>query len=302
MSANPEGSSALYAPEVSLRDTLGVLVERKVVIGAVTFAFTACAVAMALLTTPVYRAEALLVQAQAEETAGLSAIAGQLGGLIGLGGVSSAVINSAKNEYLAVLESRAFTRQFIEEENLLPLLFPEQWNEETGMWATGDGEAPTLSDGVRFFSEAVRGVDEDSSTGLVTLTIDWTDREIAALWAERLVSRLNRQVRERAIVEAQNSLDYLNVELEKTSIVGVRQAIYGLMEAQVNTIMLANVREEYAFRVIDPPSVPEEEDRIRPKRTIMTAIGLALGLMAGILCALVLGPKRLSQFAGDESS
>ena len=45
--------------------------------------------------------------------------------------------------------------------------------------------------------------------------------------------------------------------------------------------MLASVREEYAFQVIDPAVVPEM--RIRPKRRSIAVTGFIMGLMGGLV-------------------
>ena len=54
--------------------------------------------------------------------------------------------------------------------------------------------------------------------------------------------------------------------------------------------MLANVSEEYAFRVIDPAVVPEE--RASPKRSRIAMLGLLIGGLLGTLSAFVLNVIR----------
>ena len=44
--------------------------------------------------------------------------------------------------------------------------------------------------------------------------------------------------------------------------------------------MLANVTDEFAFKVLDPAFVPEE--RIKPKRKKMILLGGLIGLFTGI--------------------
>lgn len=52
--------------------------------------------------------------------------------------------------------------------------------------------------------------------------------------------------------ETEKSLEYLQDELRKTSMVEVQQSIYRVMETQVKSLMFAKVREQYAFKVVDP--------------------------------------------------
>jgi uncharacterized protein involved in exopolysaccharide biosynthesis len=65
----------------------------------------------------------------------------------------------------------------------------------------------------------------------------------------------------------------------------MQQAIYRLIQNQVNNEMLANVEHEYAFRVIDPAVAPET--RVSPKRTIMTLVGSATGLFFCVIFVFV---------------
>lgn len=47
--------------------------------------------------------------------------------------------------------------------------------------------------------------------------------------------------------------------------------------------MLAKSREEYSFKVIDPPGVPE--DRIKPKKRQMVMLGFIVGLFLAVFLA-----------------
>jgi LPS O-antigen subunit length determinant protein (WzzB/FepE family) len=64
------------------------------------------------------------------------------------------------------------------------------------------------------------------------------------------------------------------------------------MEAQMNQRMLANVTEEYAFRVVDKALPPDVDDTIRPRKLQLVVMGAAVGLLIGFL--LVIGLRRMS--------
>jgi uncharacterized protein involved in exopolysaccharide biosynthesis len=63
--------------------------------------------------------------------------------------------------------------------------------------------------------------------------------------------------------------------------------MYSLIESETKTLMLANGRVEYAFAVVDPARIPEHRER--PKRSLMAATGLALGMVVGVLVAVIRG-------------
>lgn len=236
------------------------------------------------LMKPVYQSEVLLVPAGAEDsTSGLAALTSQFRGLASMVGVS-APSSSSKEQTIAILQSRAFAQAFIESENLLPTLFAGMWDSEAGKWnATSGDEQPTIADGVELFDEEIRFISDDASTNLVTLRIEWFDRELAARWANLLVERLNRDVRQRDVAEAQRSIEFLERELQKSEKVELKQGMSVLMQQQLEKIMMANVREDYAFKVLDPAVAADADDYVWPRKLAIVASSAVLGLVFAIV-------------------
>lgn len=259
-------------PAAGLWGYAKILWEGRILLIAVVAVFTVLAVVYALLATPRYKVDVLLAPAH-DENAG-SALLGPLGGLAGLAGI--AIGRESTSEALAVLESREFTRTFIEERNLLPVLFAEEWDPAKRDWREMDPALrPDIRDAVRFFDEAVRTVREDKATGLVTLTIEWTDSKLAAQWANELASRLNATLRDRALAEAQHNIEYLSGELKQTNVLTLQQAISNLLEREMQQLMLARGNEEFVFRVIDRAVPPKK--RSWPMRTLIVLAAMAMG-------------------------
>lgn len=255
---------------------------------------TGAAMAYVAASPTVWRATAVLVPAGADR-GGLGGLLGStlgsLGGLASMAGVNIGSASNQTEEALAVLRSRQFNEDFIRERGLLPELFAKEWDPAAKQWIGGPGKAPEMSEAVRRFV-MLRKVAQDRKTNLVTLQLDWTDPAKAADWTNALVTRLNTEMRDRAIAKAGASLLYLQRELEGTTEVGTRQAINQLIAAQINQRMLANVTEEYAFRVVDAAKLPGRRDIVGPRRAMITAAGLAFGGFIGILVALLFPPRR----------
>ena len=55
--------------------------------------------------------------------------------------------------------------------------------------------------------------------------------------------------------------------------------------------MLAQVSEEYLLKTIDPAIAPEL--KIKPRRSLIVMLGGLLGLIAGVIVALVLSAHRV---------
>jgi uncharacterized protein involved in exopolysaccharide biosynthesis len=260
-----------------------ILAKRWWVIGCVvisTLAFTAAA----FLMTPIYRATTILVPSSSAQNSGGSL--GQIGSIASLAGINLNTKASITEEALAVLKSRQFTESFITDENLMPKLFRSKWDAAKGGWK---GPPPTLNKAYRYFNERIRSIDQDKKTGLVTLQIDWRDRNEAPEWANELVRRLNKEMRDRAIHEADASLGFLTSELKSANEVAAQEAIGHLMESQIKQRMLADVTEEYVFRTVDRAMAPDEDNPVRPQKVAMLVAGPFLGLVLGALLALMTG-------------
>jgi uncharacterized protein involved in exopolysaccharide biosynthesis len=274
---------------IDLRTLLSLVGQRWKLLLTAMFLSAAVAAAISLVMRPIYRVQVVLAPTTQGDSGSLS-LPNQLGGLAALAGVDLGGTNDRKQESIATLASMRFARDFIVEQNLLPILFEESWDADNDRWGEGD-EAPTLEAGVKKFTERVRSISEDGASGLIVVTVEWHDPELAALWANQMVDMLNERLRARAISEAERNTEYLNEELAKTNVLELRQAIYRLIQEQVNNAMLANVQRDYAFRVIDPAVQPET--RARPKRTAMTLVGAVLGLVLGII--VILSTQRLGR-------
>jgi len=275
-------TSVNYAGDtLSLRQFWQVLWQGKRTVIASTIIFAVGSVAYALLAKEVFRAEVLLVPAT-EQSAPL--LGGQLGGIAALAGVN---VGDGKDvEALAVLQSRKFARDFIEQFDLLPVFFEKDWDADTNRWLQKDpADAPDVRDGVKFFHEEILSVSEARSTGLVTLAVEWTDPDIAAAWAGILVQRLNDRLREKALQEAETNVAYLQSEMASTTLVTLQESIGRLLESELPKLMLAKGNEEFAFKIVDPAVSPKH--RVRPKRALTAVIGTILGGLLGMFIVLV---------------
>ena len=273
--------------------------EKRLIFG-IAIATIIGAILAAVLIRPVYRTTATLIAADdsAAATMGVGSMLGGLGSLASLAGVNFGS-DQQKVEAEALLQSRQFTEAFIRDENLLPRLFSRRWDAENKAWIIGlmHRQPPTLFDGFTLFDEHIRDLTEDKKTGIITLTIDWTDREEGARWANELVHRVNESMRQRAIREAEASIELLSNRLESATEVELRQAISSAIEIYVKQRTLASVRTEYAFRVIDPAMPPDGDDFVWPQRTVFLVLAPFVGFGLGI--GLVAAKLRIRRLLGS---
>lgn len=276
-----EALQALVQDELSLLDLWTILWRAKWIICGITAMCVIGSVAYVLNATEWYRAEVLLAPAEDRSSRNLS---GTLGGLASLAGVDAGGRDSA--EAIAVLRSRDFARAFIEDQKLMPVLFSEAWDPEKRDWITeGNTDRPDIRAGVKYFSSNILSVSEDRDTGLITLSVQWTDPNLAAQWAMMLVERLNSRMRQQALAEAERNVNYLQAELVKTNVLTLQQSIGRLMETELQKLMLARGSEEFAFRIVDPAQEPRT--RFYPRRTLTVLLATLIGGMTAVLVVLI---------------
>jgi uncharacterized protein involved in exopolysaccharide biosynthesis len=226
-----------------------------------------------------YRADVLLKLADTKSVQGLSGQLGGLGGLVGLAGIDLGENKSA--EPVAILKSREFIGSFIEDQNLIPVFFAHEWDVSGNRWKTSDiTRHPDIRDAVRYFNGRILKVVEDKKTGLITLTIEWTDAKTAATWANLLVERVNDRMRQRALTEGETTMMYLKQELIATTVVTLQQSIGRVLEGELQKLALAKANKEFAFRILDHAQVPKW--RSRPQPLLIVPAAFLLGVIASI--------------------
>lgn len=247
-------------------------------------------VAYALTSPLIYRAELTAMPADEGGNKG-AGLAAQFGGLADLAGVNVGG-SASKAEALATLKSRSLIDEFIKQNELLPILFPKAWDAERKTWGADVKNPPSARSAYSLFAEKILSVNEDKKSGLITVGIEWTDRQLAAVWANELITRTNQLMRTRAIAEAQKNIDFLNQELRKTSVVEIQQTIYRLLETNLKTISVASAREQYAFKVIDPAVASDANKPIKPKKRVIAVAGTLAGLFLGIFIVMLLSWRK----------
>lgn len=268
---------------MTVRETVRLLWSRRLLLACCALVLGIVAATTVQFLPREYEAKVLLVPVNTSEEGqlgGLSSLASQFGGLASLAGLSLEG-NSKKAQFVAVLQSEALTQKYIADNNLLPVLYAKKWDPVGNRWrVTDQKKIPTLWQANRYFDKGVRTVATDQKTGLVTLTITWTNPRLAAQWANGLVKMANDYLRDKAIAESERNIAYLTDQATKTDQVGVKDVIYTILQTEISKVMLARGNDQYAFTVIDPAFVPE-----RPS-SLGSAAWAVIGLIGGFLLGI----------------
>ncbi|MDP4745730.1 MAG: Wzz/FepE/Etk N-terminal domain-containing protein [Porticoccaceae bacterium] len=293
---------ASHDDEIDLRELFSVLWAGKKVIVAITGLFAAAAVVYALSIANEYKASIVIAPAQ-QEGGGLSGALGQLGGLASLAGVSLGGGGGSEAAVAQeIMQSWGFVEQFIVNNELEVEVFAaEGWNKtsnvltidsdlydkDSNKWLIDeDGQlrAPTSWELYEAFSKRL-SVSEDKKSGLTSVSIEYFSPIVAKNWVDLYVAAINEHMRQRKLSQVNSNIEYLQAQIEKTSIAEMREVFYQIIEEQVKNKMLAEASPEYAFVTVSPSMVPEEKSK--PKRALMCILGTLLGGMLSVLYVLV---------------
>ena len=86
-------------------------------------------------------------------------------------------------------------------------------------------------------------------------------------------------------------LDYYLATSNSNSDINIKNHLNARINRELISLALSNTNDEYAFRVIDPPHLPERASD--PSRTIIVLLGTFLGFIFSCLLALIFNFYKL---------
>ena len=299
-----------YDDEIDLRELFGVLWAGSRKIIAITAVFAFVSFIYALSVSNQYKATVLLAPAQSDSS-DLSGALGRLGGLASLAGVDIGGGDSSEAKMAQeIMKSWSFIDGFIADNDLaVELSAVQDWSKGSNELLINDGVYDTEnkqwlienesgvtgppSSWVLFqaFSERLV-VSENKKSGLVSVSIEYYSPQIAKQWLDMYVAAINAHMQQRQMEKVTNNINYLQAQIEKTSIAEMREVFYTIIAEQTKNKMMTEASPEYAFVAVSPSMVPEEKSQ--PERAFICIIGTLLGGILSVLLVLVMHYARKS--------
>lgn len=290
--------------EIDLRELFVILWQGKWWIFGITFLFAVAGIFYALSLPNMYKSEGIYAPAQKDNGAG--GMAGQLGGLAAFAGISfGASETSDIDQALTLLRSWEFIVGVINRNNMKPVImaakdydinsdaiiwdaeiYDPELNEWTRKPSPGKPKVPKDYEVYKQFMEFY-SVSQDAKTGLVTINIEFFSPSLAQQWIAFFVDAINQHFQKRDILESKNSIAYLEEKISQTSLAEMQSVFYGMIEAQMKTLMLAEVGDEYLLKTVVSPTLPEQKSS--PRRGLICMVFVCLG---GFLALLIVLFKR----------
>jgi len=258
--------------EINLFDLVKIVFRHKKLIVLVVLVVVVVTAAISLLMTKIYESKAVIspVQQSTGQGGTMSAVAAQLG-------IVTPQPSNA-SEIIGFLKSDILMQKVLEKENLYSVLF-------TKADLRGKTENEKAWEGIRALKEEIVKVTENKKDNMITVSAQYKNPEVAQRIASAVLNELTEYMTGEAKRVAEANRKHLETQIVTTGDPLVRQKIYSLIAQQIETVMMAEAKENFAFKVIDPPRVPVE--RIKPRRTQMVVIAFFVSLFFGVFLAFV---------------
>jgi uncharacterized protein involved in exopolysaccharide biosynthesis len=206
---------------------------------------------------------------------------------------------------MEIIKTWGFLESFIENNNLQVPVFaaqgwdrlhnklminPKIYDESNNQWVRAfdpnKGERAEPSSWMLYKElEGRVNINEDKTSGIIDLSVEYYSPVLAKQWVELLVKAINTNLQAKDRDDATKSIQYLQNKIRETDISDMQTVFYQLIEEQTKTLMLAEVSDEYVFKTISPAKVAEQ--RSKPRRSLIVLVALMLGGMLSVLIVLI---------------
>ena len=107
----------------------------------------------------------------------------------------------------------------------------------------------------------IMSVNEDKKTSFVTLSVEHESPFIAQQWVEIIMDQIDQVMRDQDRQTAMQSIEYLNSLAPTVNYEEIKKALSSLQQEQMKRLMMVEANDNYIFKVLDSPIVPEMKSR-----------------------------------------
>lgn len=211
---------------------------------------------LSYLMSPKYSATSIVAFNLAESRGGVSPGDYRSGDTLGVIEYDFLIKAAQKNELermLTRMESYNFIEGFIQNNELLPILFNNTYDSVNTSWPEGE---PDMREAVSKFKKEIFSVYTDKKTDLLQISFTTADPELSATLANQVVLAFNAYIREIEISQIEKQRNYLEARLSKVRNAELQRSIFRLLETQLSLESLLNARDNFPLEMIQPATVP----------------------------------------------
>ncbi len=287
--------------EIDLRQLFQVLWEGKKLIILITAIVAISSIVYTLQLTNYYQSGAIMSVRNNAQSQGMLS---QYSGVASIMGVNLQTSGDEKAmKAIELIQSRKFVKHLLTFEGILPsmmaaksydsgskeLLFDQKiYDSETKTWKGKNNNNSSIKPSYLAVHRAYMGslsISQDKMTGFISVNIEHISPIFAKEFLELIIREANALLRKRDMEDSSQAIQYLKSELSKTSLVEIRESIHTLIEAQLETQMLAKINEDYILVEIEPPFIPEKKSK--PSRAPIVFFTTMLGGLLSVIITLL---------------
>lgn len=250
----------------------------------------------------IYRATAIVAVVEDGSGGGLDSIMSRYGALANFAGVKVDQQTSKSGLAIETIKSRSFFKNETERYPIIrDLLAVVDWDsknneliydanvydEKASKWIEYSGifrkqQKPTYLDAFVEYEKRLSIVKLEEA-GIIRISFEHYSPHVANRIVNNIIKDVNEILRSDAIDESNNLLNHLEESVKTTSLSELKMVYYELISSQLQQKMLANVKEEYVFKIVDPSVV--ENRAYKPSRLLVFIMLLILsGILTVVIC------------------
>ncbi|MAV04246.1 MAG: chain length determinant protein [Flavobacteriaceae bacterium] len=291
-------NNPIHNNDIDINDAIKVILKKKILILSITSLISIISLICSLFIPDIYSSKSLLASIDKQES--LSSSLSSFSGLSAIAGVSlPSETNSKTVEAIARIKSLDFfTEYFLPNIKLEDLMAVSNWSSEDNLliydktifdatskkWIRNVNypkkNIPSQQEAYKVYGD-ILSIFKDKETSFISISIDHKSPYIAKEWLEIILENINKKMRAEDIKAASQSVSFLNNKLETTNVNEIREVLIKLMGSEMQKLMLATSTDNYVFKILDFPYVPEEKSS--PNRLLILVFGLLLGMVISFI-------------------
>lgn len=285
-----------HVDELDIKEIFTVLWDKKFLIFCLVSLFTFGSIIYALTAPKIWESNTVIALSSKEGQGRSSSNALGMATMAGLAVSGGTGIDKKAQLVMTSIHSRDFIKHILSLPNILPeLMATESYDEleqasnfdssiydfENNEWVQGKPPFFLIQ---TEYNNAVSSFYDPLGTGFIYISVKHRSPVFAQKFLNLLILEINNLLRAQDLFEAEASLEYLYDQLNKVTQSEVLESITQLIENQLRTKMIANIRDDYAIYAVDTPHLPEL--RFSPQRTKIVFFGIIMGLIVSIITVL----------------
>ena len=287
---------------ISVNEIIDILINEKLKLFSITTLTLIVSIIYSLYIPNQYVSYSVL--APVSDLSNSAKIPSQYSGVASLAGISLPASGSEKTyEAIEVMKSLDFFTKFLNKYNLeIPIIAANGWERNTNKlkinkkiydtknkkWVSNikfsvNGK-PSTQYAHKIFLENLL-IDIDKKTDFITVSYKHFSPNTAKDIVDLMLMEINTIIKNDDLKHAELSISFLKTELKNTKIQGIKESLNRLVEANYETIVLANSSPEYLFKTLSASFAPEKKSSPERAYIVIAATFISFFLSSMYLLA-----------------